>query len=161
MLIVPGAEHLFHHRKHYALRRTWDYLKGELEADPPVHLTVARGTRRVRRAGLMDHRRPLAPEFVTLVHGLRVTTVDRTWLDLCSLTPPWTFEDLVAAGDHAVRHPWTPAGRTDPATTIAALRSALHASGRFHGRPAARIVPEADNKAAETRKVIDRIAAFR
>ena len=30
-----------------------------------------------------------------------------------------------------------------------------------HGRPAARIVPEADNKAAETRKVIDRIAAFR
>ena len=44
----------------------------------------------------------------------------------------------MAAGDHAVRHPWTPAGRTDPATTIAALRSALHASGRFHGRPAAR-----------------------
>ena len=34
MLIVPGAEHLFHHRKHYALRRTWDYLEGELEADP-------------------------------------------------------------------------------------------------------------------------------
>ncbi|MEU2324397.1 hypothetical protein, partial [Micrococcus luteus] len=121
--------------------RAWrrrDPATGELDVDPPVHLTVARGTRRVRRAGLMDHRRPLAPEFVTHVHGLRVTTVDRTWLDLCSLTPPWTFEDLVAAGDHAVRHPWTPAGRTDPATTIAALRSALHASGRFHGRPAAR-----------------------
>lgn len=81
--------------------RAWrrrDPATGELEADPPVHLTVARGTRRVRRAGLMDHRRPLAPEFVTHVHGLRVTTVDRTWLDLCSLTPPWTFEDLVAAG---------------------------------------------------------------
>lgn len=123
------------------LTRAWrrrDPATGELEADPPVHLTVARGTRRVRRAGLMDHRRPLVPEFVTHVHGLRVTTVERTWLDLCSLTPPWTFEDLVAAGDHAVRHPWTPAGRTGPATTIAALRSALRASGRFHGRPAAR-----------------------
>ena len=43
--------------------RAWrrrDPATGELEADPPVHLTVARGTRRVRRAGLMDHRRPLA-----------------------------------------------------------------------------------------------------
>ncbi|PFH05556.1 Transcriptional regulator, AbiEi antitoxin, Type IV TA system [Micrococcaceae bacterium JKS001869] len=56
--------------------RAWrrrDPATGELEADPPVHLTVARGTRRVRRAGLLDHRRPLAPEFVTHVHGLRAS----------------------------------------------------------------------------------------
>jgi prevent-host-death family protein len=30
-----------------------------------------------------------------------------------------------------------------------------------HGRPIARIVPDADNRAAETRKAMDRIAAFR
>jgi prevent-host-death family protein len=30
-----------------------------------------------------------------------------------------------------------------------------------HGRPIARIVPEADSRMAETRKAMDRIAAFR
>jgi prevent-host-death family protein len=30
-----------------------------------------------------------------------------------------------------------------------------------HGRPIARIMPEADNRAAETRRVMDCIAAFR
>jgi prevent-host-death family protein len=30
-----------------------------------------------------------------------------------------------------------------------------------HGRPIARIVPEVDSQAAETRKAMDRIAAFR
>ncbi|UEM20457.1 type II toxin-antitoxin system prevent-host-death family antitoxin [Skermanella mucosa] len=30
-----------------------------------------------------------------------------------------------------------------------------------HGRPIARIVPEVDNRAAEIRKTMDRIAAFR
>ena len=30
-----------------------------------------------------------------------------------------------------------------------------------HGRPIARIVPEAGNRTAETRKAMDRIAAFR
>jgi prevent-host-death family protein len=30
-----------------------------------------------------------------------------------------------------------------------------------HGRPIARIVPEVGNQAADTRKVMDRIAAFR
>ena len=30
-----------------------------------------------------------------------------------------------------------------------------------HGRPIAQIVPKADNRAAETRKAMDRIAAFR
>ena len=30
-----------------------------------------------------------------------------------------------------------------------------------HGRPIARIVPEVDSQAAETRKAMDRVAAFR
>jgi dipeptidyl-peptidase 4 len=38
MLIVPGAEHLFHTRKHYVLRRTWDYLVRHLHGtEPPTH----------------------------------------------------------------------------------------------------------------------------
>ena len=34
------------------------------------------------------------------VHGLRATTPERTWADLCTRGAPWTPEDLIAAGDH-------------------------------------------------------------
>lgn len=38
MLVVPGAEHLFHHRKSYVLRRTWDYLVRHLHGiEPPTY----------------------------------------------------------------------------------------------------------------------------
>lgn len=106
--------------------------------DEPVHLTLPRGTRRIRRADSVDHRRPLPAAHVEDVHGLRVTTIERTWLDLCSLGGTWSVPHLVAAGDHAVRHPWTPEGRRPPATTIGRLvRTAADVRG-FHGSRRAR-----------------------
>ncbi|MDY6054587.1 hypothetical protein [Micrococcus sp.] len=105
---------------------------------PPVHLTLPRGTRRIRRDGIMDHRRPLPAEHVTVLHGLRVTTLERTWLDLCSLGSPWQLEDLVAAGDHCLKRPWTPAGRLPPLATPDSLQRTLQQMGRFVGRSAAR-----------------------
>ena len=112
------------------------------ERVPPVHLSLPPGTRRVRREGVMDHRRRLPEESLTWIHGLRTTAPERTWLDLCALGAPWTLEHLVAAGDHAVRHPWTPAGRAAPSATPASLQRALDAAGSFTGVVRARAALE-------------------
>lgn len=120
--------------------RPWlrlDPLGDAVGTAAPVHLTVPAGTQRIRREGLMDHRRRLPPEHITELHGLRVTTLERTWLDLCSLGSPWHLPDLVAAGDHCVKRPWSSAGRLRPLTTPALLQRALLQAGRFKGiRPA-------------------------
>ena len=108
------------------------------DAAAPVHLTLPRGSRRIRRPGLVDHRRRLDPAHVTTVHGLRVTTLERTWLDLCALGFPWRLEDLVAAGDHCVKRPWTPQGRLPPLSTPDALARTLREVGRFSGIRTAR-----------------------
>ena len=102
-----------------------------------VEITLHRGTARARIPGVMEHRRPLPAGHVTSVLGLRVTTPERTWLDLCSIGHPWDEASLVSAGDHLVRHPWSPRGRRPPITTVTALHEAMRPLGRFVGRPRA------------------------
>jgi len=53
-----------------------------------------------QRAGLVAHRRILAPDEITEVRGLPATTAARTWCDLAEILP---LGDLVAAGDSAIR----------------------------------------------------------
>lgn len=101
---------------------------------PPVHITVPKGTKRIRRSGVVDHRRKLDARHVTEVHGLRVTTLERTWLDLCALGYPWLLDDLVAAGDHLVKHPWHPGGRLPPLSTVEQIRQAVDQVGQFKGK---------------------------
>ncbi len=101
---------------------------------PPIHLSLPKGTRRVRREGIVDHRRRLADVHVRELHGLRVTSLERTWLDLCAMGWPWLVDDLVVAGDHLVKHPWHPDGRQSPLTTVERIRRAVREVGQFKGK---------------------------
>ena len=55
----------------------------------------------VRRKGHRRRRRLLRPSHVTRVHGLKVTTASRTFVDLAADLP---LSVVVAFGDYAVRH---------------------------------------------------------
>ena len=55
----------------------------------------------VRRQGHRRRRRDLAPGHITTVHGLRVTTASRTFVDLAADLPLCV---VVAFGDYAIRH---------------------------------------------------------
>jgi len=81
-----------------------------------------------------DHRLPLPDEDVTAVHALRVTTVERTWLDLAGIGRPWDEAALVIAADHLVHRPWTPEGRQEPRTSVDRLWEAWDRRGLFWGR---------------------------
>jgi hypothetical protein len=107
---------------------------GVAEGLPPIHLSLPKGSLRIRRAGVVDHRRKLEAQHVTELHGLRVTTLERTWLDLCAIGYPWLLDELVAAGDHLVKHPWHPHGRLPPLSTVAEIRRALAEVGQFKGK---------------------------
>jgi hypothetical protein len=59
-----------------------------------------------RRPEIVSHRLQLRAEDVTIVDGLPLTTLARTWRDLACVLP---LPDLVAAGDSALRAGGTPA----------------------------------------------------
>jgi hypothetical protein len=104
-----------------------------------LHVSVPHGGSRIRRAGIVEHRRTVPEADVVYRLGIRVTGAARTWLDLATLSPQLDRDDLVIAGDHLVRHPWlSGVGRTDPLTTLAEIRAALQRAGRFRGIAAAR-----------------------
>lgn len=104
-----------------------------------LHVSVPHGRSRVRRPGITEHQRLIPCADIVIRNGIRVTSPSRTWLDLATLTPRMTRDDLVIAGDHLVRHPWvTGTGRTEPATTPAEIRRTLLRVGRFRGVRAAR-----------------------
>lgn len=115
------------------LEQRVDWSGGE-GAIPPIHLSLPKGTRRVRRAGIVDHRRKLDAVHITELYGLRVTTLERAWLDLCALGHPWLIDELVVAGDHLVKHPWHPNGRMPPRTTVEQFRRAILEVGQFKGK---------------------------
>lgn len=105
----------------------------------PLHLTVPHSRSRVRRPGMSEHQRFIPCGDIVLRFGIRVTSPARTWLDLATLAPRMTRDDLVVAGDHLVKHPWvTGIGRTDPVTTLTDIRSTMLRVGRFRGIRAAR-----------------------
>lgn len=110
-------------------------------AAEPVAMTVPPRTD-IRRAGVRAHRRPVPPEQLGRFHGLRITSPERTWVDLCALGPPWTEEDLVAAADHLVRRPWVAGGRLAASTTIDRLAAVLETGAPFHGIGRARAALE-------------------
>jgi very-short-patch-repair endonuclease len=80
-----------------------------------IEVTVA--TQRRPRPGIQMHRGRLAPDEVTVVDGIPVTTVLRTLLDLAAVIPPRQVEravheaevrrlsDLLSLDDLVVRHP--------------------------------------------------------
>ena len=105
-------------------------LDRAVDAPEPVSVSTPRD---VRRPGVRVHRRTVPPEHRSVVHGLTVTSPERTWADLCAVRPRWDEADLVAAGDHLVRHPWAGGGRLPPRTTVERLAEVLEALAPFHG----------------------------
>lgn len=73
-----------------------------------------------------------------MLHGIPVTSIERTWADLAALLPRGTVDELVVAGDGIVKHPWSPWGRQAPLTTVERLRAALQRAGRYKGVRTAR-----------------------
>lgn len=76
------------------------------ECSDVIHLasaqpgTAGRAMTRTRRPPFVAHRYQLAPDDITLVDGLPVTSLARTWRDLARYLD---LPDLVAAGDSALR----------------------------------------------------------
>ncbi len=92
-----------------------------------VHLTrnARRGAR--RDPGRIIHARPIDPGDVQEIHGLPVTSIGRTLVDLgCTSPDPRT---VIAAADAALQR-----RMLDPATLAAALAAAGHPSGIARAR---------------------------
>lgn len=105
-----------------ALVRGW-WLPRKLQDTQLVHLTRSPGHHRLKRRGVVTHRSLILEEEVVQVHGRRVTSPERTWLDCATLL---SLQDLVILGDHLVREPHTWAEeRRIQWTTVAALRDCL------------------------------------
>ena len=112
----------------------WVWPDGRLHVSRPHRLGVC------DRAGVVTHSRTVPDEDVVLLHGIPVTAVERTWLDLASMMPRGPVGPVVIAGDALVNRPWIEAegARGEPITSIEALQAALRRAGRFKGVRVAR-----------------------
>lgn len=76
----------------------WEVLRGAV----PTEVTLPRSCARRKRKAIIVHRADLPPEHVTTRHGLRITTLVRTILDLAAVLTP---RELDRAFEQAqVRH---------------------------------------------------------
>lgn len=75
-------------------------LPSALQAPIPAHVSAPREVHRPRRRDLITHHASLVDEDVTELHGLRLTTVVRTYVDLAALLQR---SQLVAVGDVVLR----------------------------------------------------------
>lgn len=107
-----------------------------------VEVIVPPGTVPRRRPGLEPHE-GLGPDDATVHRGLRVTTPERTWLDL-SLTSGDT--ELVVLGDALVVR-----GLTTPARLVESADAARRRRGVVRARTLARLVRDGADSPQETR----------
>lgn len=75
-------------------------LPYSLQAPIPAHVSAPRDRHRPRRRDLISHHTDLTDEDVMEIHGLRLTTVARTYVDLASML---SRSQLVAVGDVILR----------------------------------------------------------
>lgn len=73
-------------------------LPAELESEPLIHLTSTSGAT-PRRKHVAGHLRRLRDDEIVEMHGLRLTSPSRTWLDLAAVL---SQVDLIVAGDFLV-----------------------------------------------------------
>lgn len=74
-------------------------LPNRLREDWRIHVARPPGYGMPRRANVVGHTLDLSDQEIFTFDGVRVTSPDRTWLDLASIL---TVPDLVAAGDYLV-----------------------------------------------------------
>ncbi|UAJ77746.1 DUF559 domain-containing protein [Leifsonia sp. ZF2019] len=90
-------------------------LPGRLRAGGPLHVATLRGGRAPRGVGIVGHKLRITADEVTLVHGLRVPSVEETWVELAA---ELSVTELVLAGDACLR-------RRSPLSSVDALRGAV------------------------------------
>ncbi len=66
------------------------------------HVIRPEGAAHLNRPHIVVHRMKLYEDEVTMVDGVAVTTVERTWLDMAEML---TVDELVVMGDSCVRSP--------------------------------------------------------
>lgn len=116
---------------HFTAARIWRVgLPLWADCDWRIHLARPRGGSIPRRANVAGHRLDLRSGDVVMLDGVRVTSPERTYLDLAATLP---LDDLVAAGDSLVSEhgPEFPSPRV-ALTSIEALDAMLlqHAGAR-------------------------------
>ncbi|MCB5290838.1 hypothetical protein [Arthrobacter sp. SO3] len=85
---------------HLTAARIWRVgLPAWADGDWRVHLARPRGGSIPKRVNVAGHRLALKPGDVVMLDGVRVTSPERTFLDLAATLP---LDDLVAAGDSLV-----------------------------------------------------------
>lgn len=97
---------------HFTAARIWRVgLPLWAESDWRIHLARPRGGSIPKRANVAGHRLALRPGDVLMFDGVRVTSPERTFLDLAATL---SLDDLVAAGDSLVSEhgPEFPSPRT-------------------------------------------------
>lgn len=94
-----------------------------------------------RRPEVRGHRLRLRDDEVVVIRGTRVTTAERTWLDLCGIRR-LTLEDVIVAGEYLVsQHARTYYPRT-AIVPLTALRAFVASRHRVVGLGRARIALE-------------------
>lgn len=96
--IAPSA--VLSHRSAAQLWGLWIPQFTGVEVTTPAGIRGSPYTTSVQRRDVVAHRRITPPADITELHGLPVTTLERTWLDLSALLG---IHDLIAAGDAALR----------------------------------------------------------
>lgn len=109
-----------------------------LEEDGTVHVSRPHPRGASVRREVTSHARSVPAADVVVLHGVRVTGLERTWADLATLVRPGHLSPVVAAGDAVVTGAWTPEGRLPARTSVAQLGEALRRAGRFQGVRTAR-----------------------
>lgn len=84
------------------------------------HMIRPEGSAHLNRPHVIVHRMKLYEDEITTLDGIRLTTPERTWLDLAEML---TVDELVVAGDSCVRVPRPEfEGRDQPLCTLADLQ---------------------------------------
>lgn len=115
---------------HTTAAKLWGIpVPGYADKAGEVHLTHSPERNRPRRADFTGHRLTLAAEDIRTLGGLRLTSPERTWLDLA---PGLQLDDLIAAGDAVVcAHT---RGFGPPKVALAGRRELRAVVGRNPGR---------------------------
>jgi hypothetical protein len=100
-------------------------LPRHLEQQVEVDVTVRAPDRAPHAQGLIGHARTVHPDDIRVTNRLRHSSPERVW---CELAAVLELGDLVAAGDHLIRH-------TAPQTSIARLRERLKVADRVARSP--------------------------
>lgn len=102
------------------------------------HVIRPEGAAHLNRPHIVVHRMKLYEDEVTMVDGVAVTTVERTWLDMAEML---TVDELVVMGDSCVRRPRVEfEGRHAPLCTLEDLQRMID---RHRGKRGLRKAKEA------------------